>query len=97
MAISISQVELIREDRCRYWDPQSEPYPPAEVLMQYLNSGWKIHNPVYREFHYLAKCHKIDLYHLTLMGQGELIEMIVLPNPIVLKILAVYSLTVQTI
>lgn len=82
---SVSQEFFVDEDR-RHWCPVSEPYAPADILLQYLREGWELDSLVAVETFYFAGYRCSDIYYFTLHQQDSSCEMPVLANPVVLRL-----------
>jgi hypothetical protein len=93
-----SESDLI-EDRgeYRHWAPDSQAYAPADVLQQYLRSGWELDTLAAVETFYMAGYRRSDIYYFTLKRNTEYIEMPVLANPVVFRIIQEHKLNVLRI
>ncbi len=78
----------------RHWSPESESYPPAEVLLQFIRLGWMLDELVAVETFYYAGYRRSDIYHFTLSRGDETIEIPVLANPAVFRVVNSCNLTV---
>ena len=78
--------ELLRDEEHRHWCPVSEKYAPADVLLDYLRDGWELDNLVAVETFYFAGYRCSDIYYFTLRQEDTILEMPVLANPIVLRL-----------
>jgi hypothetical protein len=96
MAQSSSKATTSRPDlegEYRHWSADSEAYAPADVLLQHLRAGWKLDELVAIETFYYAGYRRSDIYYFTLQKDGKTIEMPVLANPAVFRIVKEYGLT----
>jgi hypothetical protein len=78
----------------RHWSPESETYTTADVLLQYLCLGWKLDDKVSAETYYHAGYRRSDVYYFTLKQNGVTLQMPVLANPVVRRIVRDHGLTV---
>lgn len=88
VAPSLVDMNLRATDTRRHWSPTSQPYAPADVLMRYLASGWKISPVVGLEEHYHAGVRKVDVYHFELVKDGKQQILPVQSNPVVRRLLS---------
>jgi hypothetical protein len=70
----------------RHWCPVAEKYAPADVLLQHLREGWELDPLVAVETFYFAGYRCSDIYYFTLRQANTTVEMPVLANPIVLRL-----------
>src|SRR4051812_19520074 len=84
---------LRNDSSYRHWAPDSELYAPATVLEQHLSAGWEPDEVVAVESFYHAGYRRSEIYYFTLHNGGEVIEIPVLGNPAVFKIVEIYQLT----
>ena len=82
------------ENAFRHWSPESESYPPAEVLLQFIRLGWALDELVAVETFYYSGYRTSDIYHFTLTRGEMSIEIPVLANPAVFRVVASCHLTV---
>jgi hypothetical protein len=88
-----SRIDFWDEDVHRHWSPDSEPYAPADVLLQYLKNGWNLEKLVAVETVYYAGYRRSDIYYFTLEHDGQSIEMPILANPAVFRVIEQNRLT----
>jgi len=81
------------EDVHRHWYPDSEPYAPADVLLQYLKNGWNLEKLVAVETVYYAGYRRSDIYYFTLERDSQTVEMPILATPAVFKVIEQNRLT----
>jgi len=79
----------------RHWSPESEAYAPGEVLLQYLQDTWTLDNPVRIEAFPRSGCRYVEIYHFVLVRGEERISIPLISNPVVLRLIQEYRLTVQ--
>jgi hypothetical protein len=84
----------IRIGADRHWSPESEAYATADVLLQYICLGWKLDDKVPAETYYHAGYRRSDVYYFTLKQNGTSIQMPVLVNPVVRRLVRDHGLTV---
>jgi hypothetical protein len=84
-------------DTYRHWCRESEPIAPAEVLLQYLRWGWELDNLVGVEVYYHAGCRRSDVYCFTLGRDDDTIEIPVLANPAVFRVVDSHQMTLMRI
>jgi hypothetical protein len=89
--------DLQDEGSYRHWCPQSQPYAPADMLLQYLRVGCKLDCLVTVEAFYCAGQWRVDIYVFTLRRGENQVEMPVVANPVVLNTVKNYNLTVLQI
>lgn len=70
----------------RHWSPLSQPYAPADVLLQYLRGGWQIQGRVLVEVSRCTSRRCTELYYFILTRDDERLTMPVLANPVVLRL-----------
>ena len=78
----------------RHWSPESETYTTADVLLQYLCLGWKLDDKVSAESYYHAGYRRSDVYYFTLKQNGVSVQMPVLVNPVVCRVVRDHGLKV---
>lgn len=82
------------EEVSRHWSPASQAYAPADILLRYLRTGWKLENMAAVESFYYAGYRRVDVYHFMLKREQETVEMPVLMNPVVTRLIEEHKLTV---
>ncbi len=82
------------ESNYHYWSPRSQTYAPANVLMHYLQRGWRLDPLAAVESFWHAGVRRVDVYYFTLLNSDERIEMPVLANPAVFRLIEEHQLTV---
>jgi len=93
-----SELDLIDDGgEYRHWAPESQTYAPADVLQQYLRNGWQLDSLAAVETFYMAGYRRSDIYYFTLRREDEFIEMPVLANPVVFRIIQEHKLNVLRI
>jgi len=76
-----------------YWSCDSASYAPADVLDWYLSTGWRPDDPVAVETFYYGSGRHSAVYHFVLRRQDESVEMPVVANPAVFRVVAAHRLT----
>jgi hypothetical protein len=84
----------IDEEVSRHWSPASQAYAPADILQRYLRTGWILENLAAVESFYYAGYRRVDVYYFRLKRGDESVEMPVLMNPVVTRLIEEYKLTV---
>jgi hypothetical protein len=82
------------DDDYRHWDPGSQPYTTAEVLLQYLRYGWEWINRVRVKRHYCASGRCVELYSFEISKGNEQLCVPVISNPVILHLVQDHKLTV---
>ena len=88
-----TRIDYPDDDFHRHWSPDSETYAPADVLLQYLKKDWKLDKLVAVETVYHAGYRRSDIYYFTLERDGRTVEMPILANPAVFKVIEQNQLT----
>lgn len=86
-APSFVEMELRTNDTRRHWSPTSQEYAPADVLIRFLTTGWKISPVVGLEQHRHAGVRKVDVYHFELTKDDKQQILPVQSNPVVRRLL----------
>ena len=91
------QIDAERKGRqgsiVRHWHPQLQNYVPGHVLLEYIQTGWKLDDRVEVARFYFGDHRHVDVYHFTLKHDEDQVNIPVLANPAVLKIVEEYKLT----
>ncbi len=77
-----------------YWSSRSQAYAPADVLVRHLQHGWRLDPLAAVESFWHAGVRRVDVYYFTLNCDDQRIEMPVLANPTVFRLIEQYKLTV---
>ncbi|MEP7287937.1 MAG: hypothetical protein ABI947_19470 [Chloroflexota bacterium] len=85
------------EDRFRHWSPASQAYAPADVLLNYIRQGWQLDNRAAVETFFYAGYRRVDVFYFTLRDGDVMVEMPVLANPAVSRLIEQNKLTVLRI
>ena len=97
VSTSLTVNELRADGSYRHWSPESEPYAPAVVLLQYLRLGWRLDNLVGVETFFCSGYLRCDVYYFTLQSDTGTLEIPVLANPAVFKVVESHHLTIVRI
>lgn len=71
----------------RHWNDRSEHFAGGDSLLTAIEQGWKVADIAYYEDIWYAGSRQVRLYHLALHRDGEVIEMPVLSNPYIDRLL----------
>ena len=82
------------DDNYRHWSPNSQTYAPADVLVRHLRTGWTLEPMAAVETFYYAGYRRVDVYFFTLKKDDTTLEMPVLGNPAVRRLIEEQKLTV---
>ena len=85
------------EDRHRHWSSESQAYAPVDVLLYYLRDGWSLDNLAGVETFYYAGYRRVDVYYLTLRRHTESLEMPVLANPALTRLIEANKINVMRV
>lgn len=82
------------EERQRHWARSTQEFAPADVLITHLQNGWQFVNPAAVETFYSGGFRRADIYYFTLQRGEEIVEMPVLANPKISRLIEEHQLTV---
>lgn len=82
------------DDGYHHWSPKSQPYAPADVLLQYLHDGWEINNRIVSEVFRCLSRQCVELYYFMLLRDGEFVTLPIVANPVASRLIREFSLTV---
>jgi hypothetical protein len=88
-----TKVDVRDDEISRHWSPDSETYAPADILLQYLKNGWLLEKLVAVETIYYAGYRRSEIFYFTLERDGRSVEMPILSNPAVFKVIEENELT----
>jgi hypothetical protein len=71
----------------RHWAPESEKYAGGDALITALRRNWKVAGPVYQEDFWHSGARLVTVYHFTLRCQDGEMDMPVITNPYVRRVL----------
>jgi hypothetical protein len=80
------EMEQRSVDKQRHWSSSSQPYVPADVLLEYLADGWDISSVVGREEGWFGGGRHIVVYYFELARNNQIVVMQVLGNPVVRRL-----------
>jgi len=87
----------VDDDNYRHWAPNSQTYAPADVLVRHLRTGWTLDPVAAVETFFYAGYRRVDVYYFTLMNGDTRLEMPVLGNPAVRRLIEEHKLSVLRI
>lgn len=73
-------------DMIRHWHAESEQYTGGDALFTALQNGWRISDEVKYEEYWHAGVRSVLVYHFELTRDGEKMDMPVVRNPYVNRI-----------
>jgi len=79
--------ELEIDEDYRHWSPASQPYTTAEVLLQYLRSGWECMNQVTVKTSRCVSSRCVELYSFEISKGHERLCVPVVSNPVILRLI----------
>ena len=78
----------------RHWDPRSERYAGADALLTAVDEGWMPERTLYFEEFWFAGSRVVTVYHVELRRKGQVMNMPVISNPYLRRMLKVYQPTI---
>lgn len=81
----------------RNWSPESEKYAGGDALITALRRRWQVRGPVYQEDHWQAGARLVTVYHFDLHNNDRAMEMPVLSNPYVQRMLLMLDVQIVPI
>lgn len=78
----------------RHWHAQSERYAGADSLLTAVDEGWVPERTVFFEEFWFAGARVVTVYHIELRRKGEVMDMPVLSNPYLRRMIRVYAPTI---
>jgi hypothetical protein len=91
------EIELRSANQRQHWSPASQPYAPADVLLEYLDDGWKLSPVVGREEHCYGAGRHVDVYYFELTHDYRALVMPVHDNPTVARLVWERQLWIVTL
>ncbi len=85
-------VELDADDGYRHWAPESQPIAPADIVLQFLSQGWRLHDQVFVEVYTRRNGRCIELFYFTLLLDHEQRSVPVVANPVVHRLIQEHGL-----
>lgn len=82
MTTIFSDFYMSHVDLNRHWCPLSESYAGIDVLLNYLDSGWKIEGDIGFAEHWFGGARHILVYHFVLTKKDDHSTMSVLSHPV---------------
>lgn len=89
--VSQNQRHTVRQ---KHWSRESQPFAPAEILINRLENGWSLNQVVHAKTHQYGGGRTIQIYFFTICLNGETIELPVQANPVMRRLIAEHKLTV---
>ncbi|MCB9438107.1 MAG: hypothetical protein H6673_14105 [Anaerolineales bacterium] len=80
----------------RHWSSHSQPIATADILINRLQSGWKLQGIAGNTTYSYGGGRTVKVYHFLLENNGEVIEMPVRANPMVQRVISDYNLQAAT-
>lgn len=77
-----------------HWSPESQTYTTADVLLQYLRDAWTLRRNVVVETFGCSSYRRVSVYHFVLQKGSRRIELPIIENPIVQRLMRQYELAV---
>lgn len=71
----------------RHWSPESQPIATADIVLQYMKAGWRLHDRVLVEIHALQGICCVELVYFALLRGDERLSVPVVMNPVVLRLI----------
>lgn len=81
----------------RHWSPRSEQFAGGDALLTAIERGWEFKETVMREVYWHGGSRGVAIYHFTLRKGDREIEMPVIENPYVTRLLYMSPLNVVDI
>lgn len=93
----MSAVYVGDEENLHHWSQESQTYATAATLLHYLRRNWELDPLAAVESFYHYGGRHVDVYYFTLTRRGRQVEMPVLANPPVFRLITQRSLQVERI
>ncbi len=78
-----------------HWSPTSQKYAGGDALITLLNEGWLLNETVFYEEYWHAGSRLVVIYYLTMVRDGEEMEVPVLSNPYVHRMMITLPVQVR--
>jgi len=78
----------------RHWDPRSERFAGADALLTAVDEGWEPERTLFYETYWFAGSRCVTVYHIELRREGEVMDMPVISNPYLRRLIAKHKPTV---
>ncbi|MHB8627751.1 MAG: hypothetical protein ACYDBJ_28865 [Aggregatilineales bacterium] len=85
------------EDNRHHWSQESQTYATAATLLHYLRRNWQLDPLAAVESFYHYGGRHVDVYYFTLTRAGRQVEMPVLANPPVFRVITQRGLQVERV
>ena len=93
----MSAVYVGNGDTQFHWSQESQTYAAAATLLEYLRQDWQLDPLIAVESFFHHGGRHVDVYYFTLNKNGHQIEMPVLANPAVFRLVAHRNLQVERV
>ena len=93
----MSAVYVGDEDNRHHWSQESQTYATAATLLHYLRRQWELDSLAAVESFYHYGGRHVDVYYFTLTRSGRQVEMPVLANPPIFRLITQRNLQVERI
>jgi hypothetical protein len=95
----MSNIDVHSQDQRRviqqkHWSRESQPFAPAEILINHLENGWSLNQIVHVKTHQYGGGRTIQIYFFTICWNGESIELPVQANPVIRRLIVERKLNV---
>ena len=84
----IAALHIGSSDVCYHWSETSQMYATATILLKYLHQDWQLAPQVVVESFSCYGGRHVDIFYFTLTKNGQQIELPVLSNPVVRRLIA---------
>lgn len=81
----------------RHWSPDSQAYAPCDVLAQLISAGWQVYGKVIVQTYACLSRRCTQVYHFVLVRNGEHLELQVVANPAVRRLVQEQQLPVESV
>lgn len=82
MTMIFSDFYTSHVDLNHHWCSLSESYAGVDILLCYIDAGWKIEGDIGFDEHWFGGARHILVYHFSLIKKDDHITMAVLSNPV---------------
>ena len=85
------------EDNRHHWAPESQTYSNAANLLHYMRRNWRVDPMSAVETFWLRGGRYVYVYYFTLTREGRRIEMPVLGNPAVFRLIKEHNIRTEQV
>lgn len=82
-------------DVVQHWSPDTEHFAGGDALVTMMMRGWELGPTVYMEYKHFGGNRRVRLYHCILSNRGHEIDMPVVHNPYVNRLIRNMQLMVE--